>query len=152
MYLNDICCILRIVGYDVCHLIMFVGTIIWCLSYYEVCLIMLFVSLWSLTPIMTFVAHRVCHIWCHMYCASSKSAIHFTNLLTCVQCTLHSHEARYLMDQSSFHPTFSAFIVSNIHPVLQYIHPVLHPSCLTSILSCLYFFQLPVYVSKPGIV
>ena len=34
---------------------------------------------------MTFVTHRVC---------CSKSTIHCTDLLTCVQCTLNSHEQR----------------------------------------------------------
>ena len=121
---------MRFVSYDVCHLIMFVG--ICCLSYYDVSLIMPFVSLWSLTPIMTFVAHRVCNIWCHMYCASSKSAIHFTNLLTCVHCTVHPPQSWGSLLNGSVLLSSNLFC---IHPV---IHPsclTVHPSCLTSILS-----------------
>ena len=50
-HLNDVCCIMRFVGYDVCRLMVVVGK--WYVSYYDVC------RLWCLS-LMMFVAYRVC--------------------------------------------------------------------------------------------
>ena len=116
----------RLLHYDVCCIMMFVAlwrlsfmtfVLLWCLSHYDVCRIMMFVALWRLSPIMTFVASRVCR------------SIDLTHVVALYQTLLRAHlwEGRNQPPQiwTNFTCTKNMFEIDSQKNFPQSVSPIL---------------------------